>query len=38
VAKRSILTPFTGDAEADLLLSGDAFALLTGMLLDQQVQ
>ena len=37
MAKRSILTPFTGDAEADLLLSGDAFALLTGMLLDQQV-
>ena len=30
-------TPFTGDAEADRLLSTDGFALLTGMLLDQQV-
>ncbi|KRE79456.1 HhH-GPD-type base excision DNA repair protein [Arthrobacter sp. Soil763] len=27
----------TGDPAADKLLSGDAFALLTGMLLDQQV-
>ncbi|GAA2038695.1 HhH-GPD-type base excision DNA repair protein [Agromyces tropicus] len=27
----------TGDAEADRLLGDDAFALLTGMLLDQQV-
>src|SRR4029453_17743829 len=27
----------TGDAAADQLLSDDAFALLTGMLLDQQV-
>ncbi|WP_406692161.1 HhH-GPD-type base excision DNA repair protein [Saccharopolyspora sp. ID03-671] len=27
----------TGDAEADRLLSEDSFALLTGMLLDQQV-
>ena len=27
----------TGDAAADELLSSDAFALLTGMLLDQQV-
>jgi hypothetical protein len=26
----------TGDAEADQLLSEDSFALLTGMLLDQQ--
>lgn len=28
----------TGDAEADKLLSEDPFALLTGMLLDQQIQ
>jgi hypothetical protein len=27
----------TGDPDADKLLSEDAFALLTGMLLDQQV-
>ena len=27
----------TGDAEADALLSDDPFALLTGMLLDQQI-
>ena len=27
----------TGDPEADQLLSEDPFALLTGMLLDQQV-
>jgi hypothetical protein len=38
VAKRPILTPFTGDPEADALLSNDAFALLCGMLLDQQVR
>ncbi|HEY2430166.1 MAG TPA: HhH-GPD-type base excision DNA repair protein, partial [Acidimicrobiales bacterium] len=30
-------TPFTGDADADRLLTENAFALLTGMLLDQQV-
>ena len=30
-------TPFTGDVEADELLSGDPLALLIGMLLDQQV-
>src|SRR5438874_4544714 len=30
-------TPFTGDAEADELLDHDGFALLIGMLLDQQV-
>jgi uncharacterized HhH-GPD family protein len=34
---KPILTPFTGDEEADRLLSTDALALLTGMLLDQQV-
>ena len=28
---------FTGDPEADTLLSTDPFALLIGMLLDQQV-
>jgi hypothetical protein len=27
----------TGDADADKLLSEDPFALLTGMLLDQQI-
>jgi len=32
-----IRTPFTGDAEADRLLSTGGFALLVGMLLDQQV-
>jgi uncharacterized HhH-GPD family protein len=37
VAKRPILTPFTGDEEADRLLSENGFALLVGMLLDQQV-
>jgi uncharacterized HhH-GPD family protein len=37
VANRAILTPFTGDDEADRLLSDDGFALLVGMLLDQQV-
>jgi len=30
-------TPFTGDPEADRLLGTDGFALLVGMLLDQQV-
>jgi len=30
-------TPFTGDEAADQLLSTDGFALLIGMLLDQQV-
>ncbi|GAC1529826.1 MAG: HhH-GPD-type base excision DNA repair protein [Acidimicrobiales bacterium] len=34
---KPILTPFTGDEEADRLLSTNALALLTGMLLDQQV-
>ena len=28
----------SGDAAADKLLSGDSFALLTGMLLDQQMR
>ena len=28
----------TGDADADALLNTDPFALLLGMLLDQQVQ
>jgi len=37
MATKPILTPFTGDEKADRLLSTDAFALLTGMLLDQQV-
>ena len=37
MATKTILTPFTGDAEADRLLSTDGFALLVGMLLDQQV-
>jgi uncharacterized HhH-GPD family protein len=32
-----IKTPFTGDPEADQLLTDDPFALLCGMLLDQQV-
>jgi len=32
-----LATPFTGDPEADALLSRDGFALLVGMLLDQQV-
>ena len=32
-----ILTPFTGDTAADELLTTDGFALLVGMLLDQQV-
>jgi uncharacterized HhH-GPD family protein len=30
-------TPFTGDPEADALLESNPFALMTGMLLDQQV-
>jgi len=33
-----IATPFTGDEEADRLLSTDGFALLVGMLLDRQIQ
>lgn len=37
MAIRASKTPFTGDAEADQLLTEDGFALLTGMLLDQQV-
>jgi uncharacterized HhH-GPD family protein len=37
VATTTIKTPFTGDEEADRLLSSDGFALLVGMLLDQQV-
>jgi uncharacterized HhH-GPD family protein len=32
-----IKTPFTGDAQADALLTDNALALLIGMLLDQQV-
>jgi len=32
-----IMTPFTGDEEADRLLTDNGFALLVGMLLDQQV-
>ncbi|HVM66592.1 MAG TPA: HhH-GPD-type base excision DNA repair protein [Acidimicrobiales bacterium] len=32
-----IVTPFTGDEEADRLLTDDGFALVVGMLLDQQV-
>ena len=32
-----VLTPFTGDDEADQLLTDDGLALLVGMLLDQQV-
>ena len=31
-----IKTPFTGDEEADQLLSSDGFALPVGMLLDQR--
>ena len=34
---KPILTPFTGDPEADKLLEKDGLALLIGMLLDQQV-
>jgi len=37
MAAKAIKTPFTGDTEADRLLSEDGFALLVGMLLDQQV-
>ena len=37
MATKALLTPFTGDEAADRLLSTDGFALLTGMLLDQQV-
>jgi uncharacterized HhH-GPD family protein len=37
VATKTIKTPFTGSEEADRLLSTDGFALLVGMLLDQQV-
>lgn len=37
MATKTIKTPFTGDEEADRLLSTDGFALLVGMLLDQQV-
>jgi uncharacterized HhH-GPD family protein len=33
----SAVLPVTGDADADALLGSDAFALLLGMLLDQQV-
>jgi uncharacterized HhH-GPD family protein len=33
----AIKTPFTGDADADRLLTDNGFALLVGMLLDQQV-
>ena len=33
----SVRTPFTGDAEADALLSENPLALMLGMLLDQQV-
>ena len=33
----AVHTPFTGDLEADELLSTDGLALLIGMLLDQQV-
>jgi len=34
---KSCKTPFTGDPEADRLLETNAFALVCGMLLDQQV-
>ena len=33
----SVRTPFTGDAEADALLTENPLALMLGMLLDQQV-
>jgi uncharacterized HhH-GPD family protein len=33
----NVKTPFTGDAEADALLTANPLALLLGMLLDQQV-
>jgi len=32
-----VKTPFTGDADADALLTDNPFALMLGMLLDQQV-
>lgn len=38
MANEPILTPFTGDAEADSLLTSNGLALLIGMLLDQQVR
>jgi hypothetical protein len=34
---KTLATPFTGDIEADRLLSTDGFALLVGMLLDQHM-
>ena len=37
MATKTIKTPFTGDREADALLTADGLALLIGMLLDQQV-
>ena len=37
MATETIKSLFTGDAEADQLLSCDGFALLVGMLLDQHV-
>jgi uncharacterized HhH-GPD family protein len=37
MSEEEIATPFTGDADADRLLSSDGLALLIGMLLDQQV-
>ena len=37
MAVKPILTPFTGDRDADTLLSTSGLALLVGMLLDQQV-
>ena len=37
MAGSDVRTPFTGDAEADRLLSSDGLALLIGMLLDQQI-
>jgi hypothetical protein len=38
VATKAIKTPWTGDEEADRLLTEDDFALLVGMLLDQQIR
>jgi uncharacterized HhH-GPD family protein len=37
MAAKPTATPFTGDEEADRLLTDDPLALLVGMLLDQQV-
>jgi len=37
MAATRIVTPFTGDEKADRLLTENGFALLVGMLLDQQV-